>query len=156
MTAGLYREAEVERVGAGRILRTLLSPTWRDGAVLGHGAMLRGSVAVEGAIDRVVVRVSAAGEEPALLQYVASVDSASASFEREAGTVAIRMPLRSPLGDTTVPSMRAACVGAGASVTSTSSRPALRRCGVKRAAGQYRHPPQRFGNHHHQPFTQSR
>lgn len=83
MTAGLYREVEVERVGAGRILRTLLSPTWRDGAVLGHGAMLRGSVAVEGAIDRVVVRVSAAGEEPALLQYVASVDSASASFELE-------------------------------------------------------------------------
>jgi hypothetical protein len=46
------------------------------------------------------------------------------------------MPLRRPFGDTTVPSIRAACVGAGASVTSTSSRPALRKSGVRRAAGQ--------------------
>ncbi|BDZ60999.1 hypothetical protein GCM10025873_07900 [Demequina sediminis] len=61
MTAGLYRGVQVEREGAGRILRTLLSPTWRGGAVLGDGAVLRGSVVVEGAVDRVVVRVSAPG-----------------------------------------------------------------------------------------------
>ena len=52
------------------------------------------------------------------------------------GTVVTPKGLRSGIQVATVPASRAACVGAGASVTSTSSRPALRKSGVRRAAGQ--------------------
>jgi len=96
---------ETRLVGVARLLEADARGVLHDGA--GSGA--------QAFVQRVA---RATGARVTLIDGDGSVVGES---ERDAGTVAICMPLRSPLGVTTAPSIRAACVGAGASVTSTST-----------------------------------
>jgi len=75
ITSGLWRAVVVERVPEARLARILLSPTWRDGAVL------RGSVVVEGDVDTIVATVEPRNGGGLLLRQVIPMDGTEASFE---------------------------------------------------------------------------
>ncbi|MDO8121065.1 glycoside hydrolase family 2 protein [Isoptericola sp. b490] len=74
-TAGLWRAAQVERAHSAGLARVLLAPTW-DG-----GAVLRGTVVVEGDARAASVRVAAAGGGRTLVEVEVPVEASALELD---------------------------------------------------------------------------